>query len=197
MSEYKMDPLLKNIRKIYPISKNSSEQLKGIFKEKKFKKKAPLSFKNHISTKFYIVKSGILRSYITDDKGKEFIKFIYTKHSVVGAFSSLIRKKEKNVIIDCLTNCDLIEVDFVEFKNLANSNQEILQLYNNLLELLFIKLENRFYELSSLNATQLYLKFKKDNPGIENLIPLYHIASYLNITPVQLSRIRKDLYKTK
>jgi len=41
------------------------------------------------------------------------------------------------------------------------------------------------------------LKFKKDNPGIENLIPLYHIASYLNITPVQLSRIRKDLYKTK
>ena len=197
MSEYKMDPLLKNIRKIYPISKNSSEQLKGIFKEKKFKKKAPLSFKNHISTKFYIVKSGILRSYITDDKGKEFIKFIYTKHSVVGAFSSLIRKKEKNVIIDCLTNCDLIEVDFAEFKNLANSNQEILQLYNSLLELLFIKLENRFYELSSLNATQLYLKFKKDNPGIENLIPLYHIASYLNITPVQLSRIRKDLYKTK
>ena len=197
MSEYKMDPLLKNVRKIYPISKNSSEQLKGIFKEKKFKKKAPLSFKNHISTKFYIVKSGILRSYITDDKGKEFIKFIYTKHSVVGAFSSLIRKKEKNVIIDCLTNCDLIEVDFAEFKNLANSNQEILQLYNNLLELLFIKLENRFYELSSLNATQLYLKFKKDNPGIENLIPLYHIASYLNITPVQLSRIRKDLYKTK
>ena len=197
MSEYKMDPLLKNIRKIYPISKNSSEQLKGIFKEKKFKKKATLSFKNHISTKFYIVKSGILRSYITDDKGKEFIKFIYTKHSVVGAFCSLIRRKEKNVIIDCLTNCDLIEVDFAEFKNLANSNQEILQLYNNLLEVLFIKLENRFYELSSLNATQLYLKFKKDNPGIENLIPLYHIASYLNITPVQLSRIRKDLYKTK
>jgi len=192
-----MDPLLKNIRNIYPISEQSFEKFKKIFNEKKFKKKAPLSFKNHISTKFFIVKSGILRSFITDDKGKEYIKFIYTKHAVVGAFSSLIRKKEKNVIIDCLTNCDLIEVDFAEFKNLANSNQEILQLYNNLLEVLFIKLENRFYELSSLNATQLYLKFKKDNPGIENLIPLYHIASYLNITPVQLSRIRKDLYKTK
>ena len=78
-----------------------------------------------------------------------------------------------------------------------NSNQEILQLYNNLLELIFIKLEDRFYELSTLNATELYLKFKKYNPGIENLIPLYHIASYLNITPVQLSRIRADLYKTE
>ncbi len=192
-----MDSLLKNIRKIYPISEQSFEKLKNIFNVKKFKKKSALSHKNQISTKFYIVKSGIVRSYVTDDKGKEHIKFIYTNYSPVASFSSLIKTKENNVLIECLTDCDLIEVDFLEFKNLAKVNIEILHLYNNLLELLFIKLENRFYELSTLNATELYLKFKKDNPGIENLIPLYHIASYLNITPVQLSRIRGDLYKTE
>ena len=192
-----MDSLLKNIRKIYPISEQSFEKLKNIFNVKKFKKKSALSHKNQVSTKFYIVKSGIVRSYITDDKGKEHIKFIYTNYSPVASFSSLIKTKKNNVLIECLTDCDLIEVDFLEFKNLAKVNIEILHLYNNLLELLFIKLENRFYELSTLNATELYLKFKKDNPGIENLIPLYHIASYLNITPVQLSRIRGDLYKTE
>lgn len=192
-----MDSLLKNIRKIYPISEQSFEKLKNIFNVKKFKKKSALSHKNQISTKFYIVKSGIVRSYVTDDKGKEHIKFIYTNYSPVASFSSLIKTKENNVLIECLTDCDLIEVDFLEFKNLAKVNIEILHLYNNLLELLFIKLENRFYELSTLNATELYLKFKKDNPGIENLIPLYHIASYLNITPVQLSRIRGDLYKSE
>ena len=192
-----MDSLLKNIRKIYPISEQSFEKLKKIFNEKKFKKKSALSHKNQVSTKFYIVISGIVRSYVTDDKGKEHIKFIYTNYSPVASFSSLIKTKKNNVLIECLTDCDLIEVDFLEFKNLAKVNIEILHLYNNLLELLFIKLENRFYELSTLNATELYLKFKKDNPGIENLIPLYHIASYLNITPVQLSRIRGDLYKTE
>ena len=192
-----MDSLLINIRKIYPISEQSFEKLKKIFIEKKFKKKSALSHKNQVSTKFYIVISGIVRSYVTDDKGKEHIKFIYTNYSPVASFSSLIKTKKNNVLIECLTDCDLIEVDFLEFKNLAIVNIEILHLYNNLLELLFIKLENRFYELSTLNATELYLKFKKDNPGIENLIPLYHIASYLNITPVQLSRIRGDLYKTE
>lgn len=192
-----MDSLLKNIRKIYPISEQSFEKLKKIFNEKKFKKKSALSHKNQVSTKFYIVISGIVRSYVTDDKGKEHIKFIYTNYSPVASFSSLIKTKKNNVLIECLTDCDLIEVDFLKFKNLAKVNIEILHLYNNLLELLFIKLENRFYELSTLNATELYLKFKKDNPGIENLIPLYHIASYLNITPVQLSRIRGDLYKTE
>ena len=192
-----MDSLLINIRKIYPISEQSFEKLKKIFIEKKFKKKSDLNHKNQVSTKFYIVISGIVRSYVTDDKGKEHIKFIYTNYSPVASFSSLIKTKKNNVLIECLTDCDLIEVDFLEFKNLAKVNIEILHLYNNLLELLFIKLENRFYELSTLNATELYLKFKKDNPGIENLIPLYHIASYLNITPVQLSRIRGDLYKSE
>jgi hypothetical protein len=46
-----------------------------------------------------------------------------------------------------------------------------------------------------LNGTERYLKLKKQISGIENLIPQYHIASFLNITPVQLSRIRKDLLK--
>ena len=114
-----MDSLLKNIRKIYPISEQSFEKLKNIFNVKKFKKKSALSHKNQISTKFYIVKSGIVRSYVTDDKGKEHIKFIYTNYSPVASFSSLIKTKENNVLIECLTDCDLIEVDFLEFKNLV------------------------------------------------------------------------------
>ncbi len=52
----------------------------------------------------------------------------------------------------------------------------------------------RISELSSLNATERYVKLKKEIPDIDNLIQQYHIASYLNITPVQLSRIRKELY---
>jgi hypothetical protein len=56
-------------------------------------------------------------------------------------------------------------------------------------------MENRIHDLTSLDATELYLKLKSESPEIEKLIPLYHIASYLNVTPVQLSRIRRDLYK--
>jgi hypothetical protein len=56
-------------------------------------------------------------------------------------------------------------------------------------------MENRIHDLTSLDAKSLYLKLKTENPEIEKSIPLYHIASYLNVTPVQLSRIRRDLYK--
>ena len=57
-------------------------------------------------------------------------------------------------------------------------------------------MEKRIFDLSSLDAKQRYLKLRKFIPEIDALIPQYHIASYLNITPVQLSRIRKDIYKS-
>jgi ribosomal protein L10 len=54
-------------------------------------------------------------------------------------------------------------------------------------------MDKRNRELSSLDAKQLYLKLLEEKPQILESIPLNHIASYLNITPVQLSRIRRDL----
>ena len=46
---------------------------------------------------------------------------------------------------------------------------------------------------SHLNALERYLCLKKEIPNIENLIQLNQIANYLNITPVQFSRIRKNI----
>jgi hypothetical protein len=45
----------------------------------------------------------------------------------------------------------------------------------------------------TLNATESYIKLRKQIPDIDSLIPQYQIASYLSISPVQLSRIRKKL----
>jgi len=50
--------------------------------------------------------------------------------------------------------------------------------------------EKREIELVTIEATGRYEIFKKEHPNLENLINQYHIASYLGITPTQLSRIR-------
>jgi hypothetical protein len=42
-----------------------------------------------------------------------------------------------------------------------------------------------------LDARQRYLLFQQRFPLLEQQIPQYHVASYLGITPTQLSRIRR------
>ncbi|MCP4400288.1 MAG: Crp/Fnr family transcriptional regulator, partial [bacterium] len=47
------------------------------------------------------------------------------------------------------------------------------------------------------NAEERYKHFQQEHPGLESKIPQYHIASYLGITPVALSRIRSKLKKDR
>jgi len=99
------------------------------------------------------------------------------------------------MIHEALTDCIVLKGDFREFKKLASTNLEISNFYWSLLENGFIMMDKRNRELSSLDAKQLYLKLLEEKTHFIKSIPLNYIASYLNVTPVQLSRIRKELNK--
>jgi hypothetical protein len=67
---------------------------------------------------------------------------------------------------------------------------DVLKLYVGYLEHVFSINEDRHLKILSKDAKERYLDLKKNIPDIDDLIPQYQIAAYLNITPVQLSRIR-------
>jgi CRP-like cAMP-binding protein len=190
-----MKKLLQALSEVYPLSEHTIEQLLGIFKEIEFKKKDKIASLGEVPTHFFVLTSGIVRSYITDEKGKEFIRSLYTPLTATGAFSALIQQKPTDIVYDCLTDCKMLVADFQMYKKLARKNLELSNLYAVVLERIFLRMEKRILDLSILDGKQRYLKLKAHIPEIENLVPQYHIASYLNITPVQLSRIRKDLYR--
>jgi CRP-like cAMP-binding protein len=125
--------------------------------------------------------------------GKENNKNFFLPISFTGSLTALIKNEPSKLIYEALTDCKVYEVDYFEFIKLSRSNIQISQLYIRALESSFVKNEIRQLELISLNATERYLKIRKDIPNIDVLIPQYQIASYLSITNVQLSRIRKKL----
>jgi CRP-like cAMP-binding protein len=190
-----MKKLIDALVEFYPLSEESKKEYIEILEIQKFKKRERIADLGEVPEYFFVLMDGVVRSFITDEKGKEFTRSLYVPMRAVGAFSALVQQKPVEVVYECLTDCTFLVGDFKKFKELASRNIELSNLYNQLLERIFIRMEKRIFELSMLDAKQRYLKLKKHIPEIENLIPQYHIASYLNITPVQLSRIRKDLYK--
>ena len=56
-----------------------------------------------------------------------------------------------------------------------------------------IKSEKRLIALQFNTATQRYLALLKNYPSILQRVPLAHIASYLGVTQVSLSRIRANI----
>lgn len=159
-----------------------------------FKKGEIITNAGDISKDFYIIKSGVIRAFYADEKGKEYTRSIFTAGRTTGSLGSLISGEPSKLTYDCLTNCICYKFNYQSFKELTHKDSFVLQLYSEMLEYIFLLMESRIYDLSVLDATERYLKLKKEIPSIESLIPQYHIASYLNVSAVQLSRIRKEIY---
>ena len=190
-----MDPITHFINSQSPdLSKHQRKLFTENLHIRHYKKNDIIVKQGETPHKFYILIKGLLRSYITDANGNDHIRTIFTPIGTSGSLSSLISKTASNASYDCLTDVEILEGDFDVFKNLTQAHHEMSIFYNTVLENIFVRTEKRFYELSVLTSIERYLQLKQEIPNIENLIPQYHIASYLNITAVQLSRIRKKLF---
>lgn len=175
------------------LPERSHQDFINLAKQKFFKKNEIIAKTGSIPKDFYIIESGIVRSFYQDESGKEFTRSFFIKYKSTGALAALISKTPSKLSYDCLTDCEVYSINFDDFTALSNKDPYILKLHKEVMELIFLKMEERVFELCILNSKERYLKFKRDFPELEDQITQYQIATYLNITPVQLSRIRKEL----
>jgi len=74
---------------------------------------------------------------------------------------------------------------FEEYKELNELSQKMIMYYVSLKQ-------KRELSLLSKKGLERYKDFCVEYPTLENEIAHYYIASYLGMTPTQLSRIRKE-----
>ncbi|WP_242204577.1 Crp/Fnr family transcriptional regulator [Aestuariivivens insulae] len=187
------DKSLDFLNSITDISKDTFEILKGISEFKKIPEGTQLVKLNEVPSKIYMLVSGLIRCYLTTEAGKEFNKSFYLPISFVASLTALMRKNPSLFVFETLTDCKLYEIDYDKFMALCSKNIQMNALYTKVLEVVYTKYEKRLVELISLDAKGRYLALRKQIPNVDKIIPQYHIASFLGITAVQLSRIRKKI----
>ncbi|NQX86796.1 MAG: Crp/Fnr family transcriptional regulator [Flavobacteriaceae bacterium] len=181
------------LNKISPISEYTFNRFVSLSERKTIKPNTILTKAGKIPGKIYLLTSGVIRAYITTEDGKDYNKRIYSPISFGGAFTSLIKKQPSKFTFESLTTCDFFEIDYYGAMKLCDELKDAPKLYTRILENAFIAYEERNIDLMTLDGTQRYKKLLVQIPNIEELIPQYQIASYINVTPVQLSRIRKKI----
>ena len=185
---------LKDIIMLYhSISDESYEKLDQIMEVKEYKRKTELNNSN----KFFILKKGFVRSSTFDEKGNRKTGNFLSESSIFTSIKPLpLNKKNSSLEIKfcCMSDVILYEGCFIKFLELTKTYHNLSLFYNRTLETGIKMIIDKVHMLAHLDATGRYLHLKSQFPGIENLIKLNEIASYINITPIQLSRIRKKLY---
>lgn len=185
-----MSELKKYLIKIVDFTESEMEKFTSLFSESHLKKNEYLAEEGEYSTKLAFITKGVMRAFYRNNNGNEYNKTFFTELNFVGAYSSLVTKQQNLINIQCLTDCTVLMADYGQVTNLYDGFPKIERLARILAEHFFVSKEKREIALVMLDASERYAIFQKTHPNLEHLIPQYHIASYLGITPTQLSRIR-------
>jgi CRP-like cAMP-binding protein len=166
------------------------QRLYPLFTLRTLKANCFFEMEGEVSSKIAYLTKGITRSYFMDYAGKESVKYFNQSGSFIGSYTSVISGEPSSVFIQALTDLEFYEADFRQINALCSDFPLLHLLFRKQAELLLIKKEKREQQLLQLDAQKRYEIFLTQFPGLDQQIQQYHIASYLGISPTQLSRIR-------
>ena len=176
---------------ITPISEESWDNLLPLFSYKSLKKGDYFITDGQIAKHIAFLESGVVRAFYRNNNGVEYNKHFFIEPCLIGGYSSLITKKINQINQQALNECKIHIADYSKIQKLYETCPDLERAARILAEQFFAQKEQREIELVLLDADKRYQIFKKNYPHLEQIIPQYHIASYLGVTATQLSRIRK------
>ncbi|MBI5044208.1 MAG: Crp/Fnr family transcriptional regulator [Nitrospirae bacterium] len=190
MIEYEHMYQLKNtIDSLYPLGKECWTEIETSVYYKKLNKKEYFSREDQFIKELGFACKGIMRLFYLSENGGEHNKHFFIENDFVAA--SIDPDKKSISSIQALASVTLICISYPKCLELIDRFNQFNRFIQKLtLDCLSQKQQKEMQFLSN-TAVDNYKYFKKKFPDLENKISHYHVASYLGITPTQLSRIRK------
>ncbi|RAW02889.1 Crp/Fnr family transcriptional regulator [Pseudochryseolinea flava] len=146
-----------------------------------------------VPQKFAFVNRGLFRYYYSNEKGTEFTKGFFAENSFIVSYTAMSKQLPSHYSIEALEDAEIMVIDYAEWLKLFRAHPCWTKFLLSLIEKGYMKKEARERELLILNASERYRIFLRDYPQLEHRVKQHQIASYLGITPVALSRIRKEM----
>lgn len=139
----------------------------------------------------FIIK-GLLRTFFITPSGDEFTTDFCCENNITTNYDVLTPGNASDYYSQAMEDAVLLRIDYPAYESLCKDYPALQTFKTNLITRHYARKITREKELLSLSASEKYSRFIKEFPHIVQRVRQYHIASFLGITPVQLSRIKKN-----
>lgn len=171
--------------------------LRNIFKPKIIKKETYFLQEGEKSTEIGFITKGIFRSYYIDGMGNDITKYFYKECDILFSYMAHICQNESKYYIQALEDSEILVAKISDFEKIVEENYQLLLFYKKMIDNVLIMKEEHASSFKLLDNMERYKQFLDMYSGLEKRFKQCHIASFLGITPVSLSRIRKKLNLNK
>ncbi|GAB3334920.1 Crp/Fnr family transcriptional regulator [Larkinella ripae] len=186
------DVLRAHIERKTPLTDEEFALVTTHFTLRKLKKKQFLLQQGDVCRYESFVVSGCLKSYHTDDQGVDHILRFSVEDWWAGDLDSFLHHTPSSFNIEAIEPVTLLVIDQPALDQLYQHVPKLETFFRLLNQNALIATSQRVINTLSIPAKERYEQFLTAYPQLAPRIPLKDIAAYLGITPVFLSKLRRE-----
>lgn len=145
-----------------------------------------------VSESFYFVIDGIIRMYYLVD-GIEKTTFFYQKNDFVSSYESFTQQVPSKHFVQTVAKTKVAEFRQPVVFEIIAKLPRFDMLSRVIMEQELIVYQDMLASFITMDAEQRYCHLLHHQPQLFQLIPQYHIATYLGVSPETLSRIKSRI----
>ena len=163
------------------------------FTIKKTKRNEFLLKEKEICKHFYFVNKGCIRLFNINKDGEEGTRYFHFEDSFGTALPSLINQKPSYEFMQTIESSELLVINREDYFHLVDTVPQFAFIYRQILELAYLKSQERIYCFQSLEAIEKVRWVMTNRSRWLTRLSNKMVASYLGLTPQTLSRLKSKL----
>ena len=189
LSLTKRDVARELTRRYSTMTHDELDILESVLVPMKFSKGEKVLSEGETCQNIYWIVKGLVRQYYYKNN-KELTEYMAAENTIMMSIESLFMEKPSMQIIQALEPTLIYAMPKQELEAVAMRSVNIQILYRKILEESLIISQKRADMLRFESAQDRYQRLVKSSPQLVLRAPLVYIASYLQMTPETLSRVR-------
>ncbi|MFD2036320.1 Crp/Fnr family transcriptional regulator [Belliella marina] len=189
------DPLKEIFENITSFSESEWNDIRNNFRLKNISSKELLTKIGDVEKDFYFVVEGVLRLFCLNPKGEEVTIFLFKENHFASCYPSFISQSPSEQALESITPCTLLAINKRQLVELYQKIPKMNLVARIIADQRFLNSQQIFTSQIMYTPEERYLQFEREHGDLLLRIPHNIIASFLGITPVSMSRIRKRILR--
>lgn len=189
MTDKKRDIAREIARRYCTLNPSGIDTLASMLVPFKVMKGEKLMQEGEVCRFMYYVERGMVRQFYFKG-GRDLTEHFSYEGRIVICIESFLKQIPSLLGVEALETSWLFGIPHDRFLELVETNKEMERLYRKILEHALISSQEHADSQRFENATERYLRLLKTKPEIILRAPMVHVASFLQMTPETLSRVR-------
>ena len=176
-------------RKYSTMTHDELDILESVLVHRKYAKGETILAEGEVCSEIIYIDRGLAREFYTKNH-KEVTEYLAVEGSIMMSIESLFKEQPSHIQIEALEPCVIYALPKKRLAEVALHNVNIQILYRKILEESLILSQVHADLVRFESAENRYRRMCKLSPQLALRAPLVYIASYLQMTPETLSRVR-------